>query len=75
MMTNFEGGRGANIVEDPAQEGPYDGIIVTLAHSVFRQQFDAETLKSLAKKHAPLVDMRGNFESDDTKDWFNYWRP
>jgi UDP-N-acetyl-D-glucosamine/UDP-N-acetyl-D-galactosamine dehydrogenase len=72
---HFEGGRGANIVEDPAQEGPYDAIIITLSHSVFRQQFDAETLKALAKKHAPLVDMRGNFECDETKDWFNYWRP
>jgi UDP-N-acetyl-D-glucosamine/UDP-N-acetyl-D-galactosamine dehydrogenase len=72
---HFEGGRGANIIQDPAEAGPYDAIIITLAHTVFRQQFDAETLKSLVKKHAPLIDMRGNFESDDTKDWFNYWRP
>jgi UDP-N-acetyl-D-glucosamine/UDP-N-acetyl-D-galactosamine dehydrogenase len=72
---HFEGGRGATVIQDPAEAGPYDAIIVTLAHSVFRQQFDAETLKALAKKHAPLVDMRGNFESDATKDWFNYWRP
>jgi UDP-N-acetyl-D-glucosamine/UDP-N-acetyl-D-galactosamine dehydrogenase len=72
---HFEGGRGANIVEDPASQGPYDAIIITLAHTVFRQQFDAESLKALAKKRAPLVDMRGNFECDGTKDWFNYWRP
>ncbi len=72
---HFEGGRGANIVEDPAKAGPYDAIIITLAHTVFRQQFDAESLKVLAKKHAPLIDMRGNFEYDETKDWFNYWRP
>jgi UDP-N-acetyl-D-glucosamine/UDP-N-acetyl-D-galactosamine dehydrogenase len=72
---HFEGGRGATIVEDPAQQGPYDAIIITLAHTVFRQQFDADALKALAKKHAPLVDMRGNFECDGTKDWFNYWRP
>jgi UDP-N-acetyl-D-glucosamine/UDP-N-acetyl-D-galactosamine dehydrogenase len=72
---HFEGGRGANIVEDPASQGPYDAIIITLAHTVFRQQFDAESLKVLAKKHAPLLDMRGNFECDGTKDWFSYWRP
>jgi UDP-N-acetyl-D-glucosamine/UDP-N-acetyl-D-galactosamine dehydrogenase len=72
---HFEGGRGATIIQEPAEGGPYDAIIITLAHTVFRQQFDADSLKVLAKKHAPLVDMRGNFECDGTKDWFNYWRP
>ncbi len=72
---HFEGGRGAVTIQDPAEGGPYDAIIITLAHTVFRQQFDADSLKVLAKKHAPLVDMRGNFECDGTKDWFNYWRP
>jgi UDP-N-acetyl-D-glucosamine/UDP-N-acetyl-D-galactosamine dehydrogenase len=72
---HFEGGRGAHIIEEPDQEGPYDAIVFTLAHAVFRQQFDAATLKSLAKKHAPLIDMRGNFECEDVTDWFNYWRP
>ena len=72
---HFEGGRGVNIIQDPAEAGPYDAIIVTLAHKVFREQFDATTLKSLANKHAPLIDMRGNFENDETRDYFNYWRP
>jgi UDP-N-acetyl-D-glucosamine/UDP-N-acetyl-D-galactosamine dehydrogenase len=72
---HFEGGRGAKMIDDPAEGGPYDGIIITLGHTVFRQQFDAATLKSLCKKHAAMVDMRGNFESDDVKDWFAYWRP
>jgi UDP-N-acetyl-D-glucosamine/UDP-N-acetyl-D-galactosamine dehydrogenase len=72
---HFEGGRGVNIIQDPAEGGQYDAIIVTLAHSVFREQFDASTLKSLAKKNSPLIDMRGNFECDETKDYFNYWRP
>jgi UDP-N-acetyl-D-glucosamine/UDP-N-acetyl-D-galactosamine dehydrogenase len=72
---HFEGGRGATIIQDPAEAGPYDAIVLSLAHTVFRQQFDANTLKTLAKKHAPLIDMRGNFESDEVKDWFNYWRP
>ena len=50
-------------------------MIVTLAHTCFRQQLDATTLKSLAHKHAPLIDMRGNFDQVDYTDWFNYWRP
>ncbi len=72
---HFEGGRGAQLIEDPAQAGPYDAIVVTLTHKVFREQFDTETLKALAKKGAPFIDMRGNFESDDIKDHFAYWRP
>jgi len=72
---HFEGGRGATIIEDPAQGGPYDAVIVTLAHTVFRDQFDAESLKALAKKGAPFIDMRGNFECDEMKDHFAYWRP
>ena len=72
---HFEGGRGSVNIEDPAANGPYDAIVITLAHNVFREQFDATTLKALAHKHAPLIDMRGNFENDETSDWFNYWRP
>lgn len=72
---HFEGGRGAVNIEDPAAHGPYDAIVVTLAHNVFREQFDAASLSALAHKHAPLIDMRGNFESVETSDWFTYWRP
>jgi UDP-N-acetyl-D-glucosamine/UDP-N-acetyl-D-galactosamine dehydrogenase len=72
---HFEGGRGAVTLEDPASEGPYDAVIFTLAHTVFRQQFDDASLIALAKKGAPLIDMRGNFESLAVKDWFSYWRP
>jgi UDP-N-acetyl-D-glucosamine/UDP-N-acetyl-D-galactosamine dehydrogenase len=72
---HFEGGRGATNIDDPAAGGPYDAVIVTLAHTCFRQQFDAETLKALAKKHAPLIDMRGNFDNVAYTDWFTYWRP
>ncbi len=72
---HFEGGRGARIIDDPAANGPYDAVIITLAHTCFRQQFDAETLRGLAHKHAPLIDMRGNFENVGVTDWFSYWRP
>ena len=48
---------------------------MTLAHTCFRQQFDAESLRALAHKHAPLIDMRGNFEDVGVTDWFSYWRP
>ncbi len=56
-------------------EEPFDAVIITLSHTVFREQFDGKTLASLCKKHGPLIDMRGNFENDETRDWFNYWRP
>ncbi|MCA0432867.1 MAG: nucleotide sugar dehydrogenase [Proteobacteria bacterium] len=72
---HFEGGRGAKLIDDPGAEGPYDAVIVTLAHGCFREQFDADALKALAHKHAPLIDLRGNFESAAVTDWFNYWRP
>ncbi len=72
---HFEGGRGARNIDDPFAEGPYDAVIITLTHAVFRQQFDAATLINLAPKHAPLIDMRGSFESPEVKDWFRYWRP
>jgi UDP-N-acetyl-D-glucosamine/UDP-N-acetyl-D-galactosamine dehydrogenase len=72
---HFEGGRGAKFIDDPAAEGPYDAVIITLTHQAFYEQFDPETLKSLTSKHAPLIDMRGSFECDEIKDWFAYWRP
>ena len=72
---HFEGGRGVTNIDDPAAAGPYDAIVITLAHSVFREQFDTASLSALTHKHAPLIDMRGNFETTEAKDWFNYWRP
>lgn len=73
--SHFEGGRGAKIIDDPFAEEPFDAIIITLGHRVFREQFDGKTLTSLCKKHGALIDMRGNFENDETRDWFTYWRP
>ena len=37
---HFEGGRGAKIVADLFNGDVYDAIIVTLGHTVFRQQLD-----------------------------------
>ena len=74
-MARFEGGRGARIIDDPFAEEPFDAIIITLGHRVFREQFDGKTLVSLCKKNGALIDMRGNFENDETRDWFAYWRP
>ena len=72
---HFEGGRGMQVIEDPFAHAPFDAIIITLAHRVFREQFSGDTLISLCKKHAPLIDMRGNFDTPDNRDWFRYWRP
>ena len=72
---HFEGGRGVQNIDDPFAHGPYDAIIFTLAHRVFREQFTGDTLISMCRKHAPLIDMRGNFDTPENRDWFRYWRP
>ncbi len=72
---HFEGGRGTNFIGDPVDEGSFDAIIVTLGHAVFREQLDLATLISLTPKQAPMIDMRGMYESDYASDHFNYWRP
>jgi UDP-N-acetyl-D-glucosamine/UDP-N-acetyl-D-galactosamine dehydrogenase len=72
---HFEGGRGVHVITDPFHEEPFDAVIMTLGHQVFREQFDAKSLMTLGKRKAPLIDMRGNFEGPEVCDWFTYWRP
>ncbi|MEM8749145.1 MAG: nucleotide sugar dehydrogenase [Pseudomonadota bacterium] len=72
---HFEGGRGTQIVDDPFEGGAYHAVIVTLGHTVFREQLDLETLTSLVPKHAPLIDMRGMYDCEAVHDHFTYWRP
>lgn len=72
---HFEGGRGTKIIDDPFEADPYDAVIVTLCHKVFIEEFDEQTLASLCKKHGPLVDMRGAYETESIGDHFTYWRP
>jgi UDP-N-acetyl-D-galactosamine dehydrogenase len=72
---HFEGGRGVTVIEDPFAHGLFDAIVVSLCHRVFREQFDPATLALLCPKHAPLIDLRGNFDKTETRDWFTYWRP
>ncbi len=72
---HFEGGRGTTVIEDPFEGGAYHAIIVTLCHSVFREQLDLPTLETLAPRGAPLIDMRGMYEGEVVRDHFSYWRP
>ena len=72
---HFEGGRGSTIIDDLFDGQTYDAIVVTLCHSVFRQQLDLPTLESLAVRRAPLIDMRGMYDCVEVHDHFNYWRP
>ena len=72
---HFEGGRGMKIVEDPFSEGAYHAIIVTLCHSVFRDEIDLGTLATLTPDGAPLIDMRGMYNCENVEEHFNYWRP
>lgn len=72
---HFEGGRGSKIIDDLFDGEIYDGIVVTLCHTVFRQQLDLPTLEGLALRGSPLIDMRGMYDSVEVHDHFNYWRP
>ena len=72
---HFEGSRGTMFIGDPLAAGQFDAIIVTLSHSVFYEQFDVPTLAKMAKKRAPLIDIRGMFDCEAVEDHFNYWRP
>ena len=72
---HFEGGRGTTIIDDPFQNGAYHAVIVTLGHSVFREQMDLTTLETLAPRGAPLIDMRGMYDGPGVADHFSYWRP
>ena len=72
---HFEGGRGTVIVDDPFDGGAYHAIIATLEHTVFRQQMDLNTLKTLVPQGAPLIDIRGQYDCEEVHDHFDYWRP
>ncbi|MGI9355216.1 MAG: nucleotide sugar dehydrogenase [Rhizobiaceae bacterium] len=72
---HFEGGPGTTIIDDPFEGGAYHAIILTLCHSVFREQLDLPTIETLVPKGAPLIDMRGMYEGDAVRDHFSYWRP
>ena len=72
---HFEGGRGTTFVEDIFDGEAYHAIIVTLGHTVFREQLDLDALTLLAARGAPLIDMRGMYDGDEVGDHFDYWRP
>ncbi len=72
---HFEGGRGSKFIGNPLDQGRFDAIIVTLGHSVFREQLDEAAIMKLANKGAPLVDMRGMYDNVESAGYFNYWRP
>ena len=72
---HFEGGRGVQMIDDPFEGGAYHAIVVTLGHSVFREQLDLETIQTMVPKGAPLIDMRGLYDCEAVHDHFTYWRP
>ena len=72
---HFEGGRGTQFIDDPLDGGAYHAIIVTLGHTVFREQLDLATIETLTPRGAPLIDMRGQYDCEAVHDHFFYWRP
>jgi UDP-N-acetyl-D-galactosamine dehydrogenase len=73
--SEHEGGRGVTLIDDLDDSVLYDAVIVTLSHDYFRENVDLSKLKSLTKKHAALVDLRGLYDVVGVSDHFTYWRP
>ena len=69
----FEGGRGAIVIDRVDDFAPYDAVVVTAAHEVFRQEFDVFRLAALAPRRAPVVDLRKLFDAELARLHFDYW--
>ncbi len=66
---------GIDIIENPENSSPYDGIIVTVKHDEFKE-FSVEYLRSLCGNNSPvLIDVKGFFNRDVLESsGFRYWR-
>ena len=72
---HWEGGRGAEFIDDPFAHGPFDAIVLTLGHDEFRANYKLDVLEKLATQGAPLIDLRGQHDSPAVHEHFAYWRP
>ncbi|MEM7288778.1 MAG: nucleotide sugar dehydrogenase [Pseudomonadota bacterium] len=73
--SHFEGGRGAKFIENLADEGPYDAVVVTAKHDCFVEEIDLLTIASVLERGAPMVDLRGLFDPSIAGLQFKYWSP
>lgn len=73
--SHFEGGRGAKIVHNIEDEGPYDAVVVTAKHDCFVEDIDLIRLAGILERGAPVVDLRGLFDESLATLQFKYWTP
>lgn len=72
---DHEGGRGVALINDLDSEVMYDAVVVTLCHDYFRENIKLQKLRSLTRKHAAMIDLRGLYDVEGVGDHFAYWRP
>jgi len=72
---DHEGGRGVTLINDLDSEVMYDAVVVTLCHDYFRDNIKLQKLRSLTKRHAAMIDLRGLYDVEGVGDHFAYWRP
>ncbi|MBI5026675.1 MAG: nucleotide sugar dehydrogenase [Nitrospirae bacterium] len=65
---------GISLIERPEDATPYDGIILAVKHTAYRN-FAIEYLKTLCNGSPVLIDIKGLFEPHiSEKAGFHYWR-
>jgi len=69
----YEGGRGAVVLDRAEDFAPYDAVVVAAAHDAFREEFDVFRLAALAPRRAPVVDLRKLFDPELARRHFSYW--
>ncbi|MFZ1813773.1 MAG: nucleotide sugar dehydrogenase [Rhizobiaceae bacterium] len=73
--SHFEGGRGAVILSELAASAPYDAVVVTAAHDVFKRDIDMFALSAILPRKAPIIDLRKLFDNELARLHFEYWTP
>jgi len=64
---------GLNLIKEPSEEAPYDGIIVAVKHKEFLD-LDAYFFKRLVKENPIFVDVKGIYPKEEFSRTFLYWR-
>jgi len=64
---------GLDLIKEPSEEAPYDGIIVAVKHKEFID-INAEHFKELTKGTSIFVDIKGIYSRKEFIKQFIYWR-
>lgn len=66
---------GIDLIADPKDHGPYEGIIAAVKHAKFGE-FSMQHLRSLCNSNAVLIDVKGVFDAEaaGAAGFSGYWR-